>query len=217
MYRYILFDLDGTLTDPADGITKCVQFALAHFGIAAECDALTCFIGPPLLEQFMAYAGFDREQAEEAVVWYRRRYTDIGIFENRVLDGVPALLRTLMAHGKTLCVASSKPEVFVRRILDKYGLTSFFTVICGGELDGRRTNKAEVIAETLARLGYQGDRRDVLMVGDRIHDVMGGTACHVDTLGVTFGYAPAGELEASAAVAVVDSMEEVQNFILKNE
>lgn len=214
MYQYILFDLDGTLTDPEEGITKCVAFALAHFGIEADPKNLTEFIGPPLMEQFMAYAGFDRETAVEAVEWYRKRYRGTGIFENRVIDGVPAMLETLKNAGKILCVASSKPEEFCRRILEKFGLSEYFTVICGSEMDGRRTKKADVIEETLARLGYAGDRRDVLMVGDRIHDVEGGAACRVDTLGVSFGYAPEGELENSAAVAIADTAEAVTAFIL---
>ena len=215
MYRYCFFDLDGTLTDPAEGITRSVQFALAHFGIEVPAESLTDFIGPPLLEQFMAYAGFDREQASEAIVWYRKRFSVTGIFENRVLDGVPEMLKTLTDAGRILCVSSSKPEFYVRRILDRFGLTDRFSVICGSELDGRRTDKAEVIEETVRRLGYVGDRRDILMIGDRIHDIEGAEACKIDALGVTFGFAPEGELERSCAVGLVDSPAAAAAFILR--
>ncbi len=209
MKRYILFDLDGTLTDPAEGITRCVAYALDAFGIHAEPGTLTEFIGPPLLDQFMAYAQFDRETAQAAIEKYRERFRDIGIFENRVLDGVPEMLATLCENGHILAVASSKPEVFVVRILEKYGLSDFFTVVCGSTLDGARSKKADVIEETLRRLAEKfpdadfSDRTACLMVGDRIHDIEGAAACHMDAVGVTFGYAPEGELEHSDAVAVI--------------
>lgn len=219
MYRYLLFDLDGTLTDPAEGITKCVSYALAHFGIEAEPEALKSFIGPPLLDQFMAYAGFDRETAAAAVEKYRERFRDIGIFENRVLDGIPELLCTLQKNGYVLCVSSSKPEIFVNRILEKYGLAQYFCVTVGAELDGRRGKKAEVIEETLARLGKHypeedfSDRSHCLMIGDRIHDIAGAETCRMDALGVTFGYAAPGELEASTAVGIASTTDEILAFV----
>ena len=142
MYRYLLFDLDGTLTDPAEGITNCVAYALSHFGITAEPASLTSFIGPPLVDQFMAYAGFDRETALLAVEKYRERFRDIGIFENRVLDGIPALLHTLCKNGYVLCNSSSKPEIFVNRILERYDLMQYFCVTVGAELDGTRSKKS---------------------------------------------------------------------------
>lgn len=219
MYRYLLFDLDGTLTDPAEGITNCVSYALSHFGIDAAPDTLKSFIGPPLIDQFMAYAGFDRDTAVLAVEKYRERFRDIGIFENRVLDGIPALLYTLCQKGYILCVSSSKPEVFVRRILDKYGLAQYFRVVVGSELDGTRCAKNEVIEETLVRLAVQfpetdfSDRTQCLMIGDRIHDIEGAEACGMDALGVTFGYAAAGELETSSAKGIASTTEEILTFV----
>ncbi len=219
MIKYILFDLDGTLTDPAEGITRCVAYALDAFGIHAAPETLTDFIGPPLLEQFMAYAHFDRDTALRAVNKYRERFRDIGIFENRVLDGVPDMLKTLRENGHILAVASSKPEVFVRQVLDKYGLSDFFSIICGSELDGTRSKKAEVIEETLTRLAASfpnedfSDRSRCLMVGDRIHDIEGAVACHMDAVGVTFGYAPEGELENSRAIAVISGWNELIKLI----
>ena len=219
MYRYLLFDLDGTLTDPAEGITNCVAYALAHFGIEAEPSSLTSFIGPPLLDQFMAYAGFDRETSAAAVEKYRERFRDIGIFENRVLDGIPELLHTLCKNGYVLCISSSKPEIFVNRILEKYDLAKYFCVTVGAELDGRRGKKADVILETLRRLGERfpdadfSDRSSCLMIGDRIHDMEGAEACGMDALGVTFGYAAPGELEASAAKGIASTTEEILSFV----
>lgn len=214
MYRYLLFDLDGTLTDPAEGITKCVQFALRHFGIDVPAESLTAFIGPPLTEQFMAYAGFSRTQAEEAVVWYRKRFSDTGIFENRVLDGIPEMLSALKAAGRVLCVASSKPTVYVERILEKFGLSGYFSVVVGSELDGRRTKKCEVIEEVLAQLGYAGDRTDVLMIGDREHDILGAKACGIASMGVRFGFAAPGELEAAGAGLLADTPQDAAEQLL---
>ena len=219
MYRYLIFDLDGTLTVPAEGITKCVAYALEHFGITAEPETLTSFIGPPLLDQFMSYAGFDRETAITAIEKYRERFRDIGIFENRVLDGIPELLHILCKNEYFLCVSSSKPEIFVNRILEKYDLAQYFTVTVGAELDGRRGKKAEVIEETLRRLGQRypdadfSDRSACLMIGDRIHDIEGAEACHMDALGVTFGYAAPGELENSSAKGIASTTAEILAFV----
>ncbi len=223
MYRYLLFDLDGTLTDPAEGITKCVAYALAHFGIEAAPDTLKSFIGPPLLDQFMAYAGFDRDTASAAVDKYRERFRDIGIFENRVLDGIPEMLAVLRDAGYVLCVSSSKPEIFVNRILEKYDLAQYFTVVVGSELDGSRGKKADVIEETLSRLGRLypaenfADRASCLMIGDRIHDMEGAQACRMDALGVTFGYAAPGELENSSAKGIASTTDEILAFIGCNQ
>ncbi|MBO5649309.1 MAG: HAD hydrolase-like protein [Clostridia bacterium] len=219
MYRYLLFDLDGTLTDPAEGITSCVSYALAHFGIHADPKALTAFIGPPLREQFMEYAGFDSDTAEQAVAKYRERYSTTGIFENRVLDGIPSLLARLRDDGYILCVSSSKPEVFVVRTLEKFGLADLFTVTVGSELDGTRVKKAEVIEETLRRLACRfpaedfTDRSACLMIGDRIYDIDGAAACGMDAVGVSFGYAAPGELESSCARAVIHTPNALLAFL----
>lgn len=218
MYRYLLFDLDGTLTDPAEGITNCVSYALRHFGIEAKPETLLSFIGPPLLDQFMREAHFDRETAAAAVEKYRERFRDTGIFENRVLDGVPEMLERLESRGFVLAVASSKPEVFVRRILEKYELERYFTVICGSELDGTRVEKAAVIEETLLRLAKLypcedfSDRSSCLMIGDRVHDIEGARKCRMDALGVTFGYAAPGELENAAPAGIVSSWDALIAF-----
>ncbi len=150
MWNTILFDLDGTLTDSAEGITKSVQYALAHFGIQeTDLKKLECFVGPPLKEQFMKYCGFSEEQGQEAVRVYRERYSKIGIWENHAYMGIKEMLAKLCTRGYTLGVASSKPTHFVKQILERFELLPYFEVVVGSELDGSRTDKAEVIEEAL--------------------------------------------------------------------
>ncbi len=203
MADYILFDLDGTLTDPKEGITKCVQYALAKFGIAADCDALVPFIGPPLLDSFRDFYHMTDEQAQQAVAYYRERFAPVGIFENGVYPGIPALLEALCAAGKRLAVATSKPTVYSVQICDRFGLSEYFETIVGSELDGRRTDKAEVVAEALRQMGAQAE--NAVMVGDRSYDILGAHRCGVRAVGVTYGYAAPGELEQAGADAVADS------------
>ncbi len=209
-YTHAIFDLDGTLTDPKEGITKCVQYALKSFGIDEELDNLTCFIGPPLAEMFHTTYGVDGAKAVEK---YRERYRDIGIFENAVYDGVPELLRALKAAGVKVALATSKPEVFALRILEKYKIAEYFDVSVGSELDGRRTDKAEVVAEALRRLGNP-DKSGVIMIGDRSHDVIGAEKCGVGCIGVSFGYAAEGELKTAGAIKIADSVSELQKLLL---
>ena len=155
MYRYILFDLDGTLTDPKEGITKCVQYALRYFGIEADIEDLVDFIGPPLLESFQKYYHLDDEQGHMALKKYRERFSNIGIFENGVYPGIAELLSTLKAQGRGIALATSKPGVYAKRILERYELLPYFDVVVGSELDGRRTDKGEVITEALTPVHSQ--------------------------------------------------------------
>lgn len=213
-YTTILFDLDGTLTDPWLGITTCVQYALNAFGVEdVPLENLTKFIGPPLKESFMEYYGFDADQAELAVEKYRERFHDTGIFENKVYLGIPELLTSIRDAGKRLAVASSKPEVFVVRILEHFDLAGYFEVVKGSHLDGRRTKKSEVIEAALEELKFT-DRSKVLMVGDRLHDVEGAKEAGLDCAGVTFGYGGFEELEAAGATYIVDTPEALEALIL---
>ena len=210
MSEVILFDLDGTLTDSAPGITRCVQYALRHFGIhEPDLEKLECFVGPPLKEMFMEYAGFDSMQADEAVAKYRERYTEKGIFENSVYEGIPQLLSKCREKGRILGVASSKPRVFVEKILEYFDLRKYFTVVVGAELDGTRTDKAEVIEEALRQLGCENNRQKVLMVGDRLHDVKGAAACGLQCVGCAYGYGGREELRQAGAVYIADTVEEL--------
>ena len=213
MSVYILFDLDGTLTDPKEGITRCVQYALSKFGIQTECEALTRFIGPPLAESFERFYGLSRAESERAVAYYRERFTDTGIFENRGIDGIPARLDTISDAGAKLALATSKPQVFAERILNKYGLSKPFSVIVGSELDGRRTDKAEVVAAALQMLGAE-DKRKALMVGDRRHDIIGAHKNGIRACGVTFGYSEPGELESCGADRIADSVETLRDVLI---
>ena len=178
MYKAIFFDLDGTLTESGEGITKSVQYALEKLGKPEEdLDKLRVFIGPPLMEQFMKYADVDETEARRAVEYYRERYAVKGIFENRPYDGVENLLRELKGRGYILAVASSKPEYYVTKILDYFNLSSYFEVVVGSEMNGARTSKTEVIEEALKRLNMSDRRKEVLMVGDKEHDVLGARSC----------------------------------------
>ena len=192
MIKYILFDLDGTLTNPKEGITKCVQHALRYFGIERECDELVSFIGPPLKEQFMKYAALSEKDAEKAVEVYRERFAPIGLFENEIYDGVLEMLQELKNQGKILAIATSKPHVFAQKIADKYGISPYLSHLSGSELDGRNTDKAQVIKNAMAALGAKP--QETVMVGDRIHDCEGARKCKIKCVGVSYGFAAEGEL-----------------------
>ena len=216
MYQYLLFDLDGTLTDPKEGITKSVQHALRHFGIEVEDpDTLTPYIGPPLIPSFMEFHGLSREQAEEALMVYRERFSTVGLFENEVLEGVPEMLRSLKEKRRFVAVASSKPEEYVRRILDHVDLLQFFDEVVGASMDEKRSAKKDIIEEALLRMGKASGDKSILMIGDRKHDVEGARLCNLDSLGVYTGFAPEGELEEAGATYVFHTIGEMAAFLLQ--
>lgn len=219
-YKYLLFDLDGTLTDPREGITTSVQYALRAFGIEeTDLDKLTPFIGPPLRESFMQFYGFTIEQAETAVEKYREWFRPKGIFQNSMYPGIKEMLEMLSKNGKILAVASSKPQIFVEQILHHFGIYQYFTVIVGSELDGRRDTKEEVVAEALRQLKESGMQETAaskaVMIGDRKFDIAGGKEHGLITAGVTFGYAAEGELEEAGADFVVDTVEELGRLLMQ--
>ena len=206
----ILFDLDGTLTASGPGILASVRHALTSLGepIPAP-DVLDGFIGPPLLDSFRGLCGLDEHRSWAAVAAYREDYVARGQFENSVYDGIPELLAGLRDAGRTLAVATSKAEVYAHSILEHFDLAGFFEVVTGSELDGRRTAKAEVIAETLRRLGRPRSEAPAgagaVMIGDRSHDVVGALACGVPCVGALWGYGSAEELRGAGASALADS------------
>ena len=213
MYKVILFDLDGTLTESGEGITKSVQYALEGIGKPeADLEKLKAFVGPPLTEMFMKYAQVDEETAKKAVEIYRERYSVTGIFENAVYPGIEDMLAQLKKKGYILAVASSKPEVYVKKILDHFGLTQYFTEIGGSEMDGRRTNKTEVIEDVLRRLDMDKHREQVIMIGDKEHDVYGARKAGLECIAVSFGYGTKEELTNAEPLKIVDSAEEIVNF-----
>ena len=188
MYQLVLFDLDGTLTDPGVGITNSVAHALKKFGLAVpERAALYKFIGPPLHESFERYYGFSQEQAQTAVAYYREYFREKGIYENFVYDGVEELLKALRGAGRTLAVATSKPEVFAKQILEHFHLDPYFTYVAGANLDGTRTRKDQVIACALRGCGVEAPAAAV-MVGDREYDIWGARKQGLDSIGVLYGY-----------------------------
>ena len=214
-YKYFLFDLDGTLTDPFLGITNSVAYSLKHYGINVEDrKELACFIGPPLYESYEKYYGFSHEGAVEAVEKYREYYRDKGIFENRLYDGIAHMLKTLKKSGKTVIMATSKPTVFARRIAEHYGIMEYFDVLVGSELDGKRVDKAEVIEEALRQAGFP-ERSECIMVGDRLHDIIGAKKNSLTSIGVLYGYGSREELSEAGADLMVETVDELLEVLNK--
>lgn len=213
-YRYLLFDLDGTLTDPKPGITGCVAYALESFGIHVEnLDTLTCFIGPPLVDSFMEFYGFSKEQAEAACAKYRERFSVTGLYENAVYDGIPELLNDLKKEGYQIILATSKPHVYANKILEHFQLAQYFDFVAGSELNGTRNTKGDVISYALQSC-HITDCSQALMIGDRKHDIIGAKENHLTCLGVLFGYGDRPEHEAAGADYIVETVEELRRFLL---
>ena len=213
MYRVILFDLDGTLTDSGEGITKSVQYAIEKLGMGEyPLEELRSFVGPPLMEQFMNFFHISQERAKEAVGYYRERYSLVGLYENRPYDGISKLLKELKEQGYLLGVASSKPEYFVDKILQHFSLDSYFDAVVGSELSGQRTSKSEVVEEALRRLGVSDRRQEVVLVGDRKFDVLGARAMGIDCVAVSYGYGDMQELMEVNLVYISKSVEELADF-----
>ncbi len=213
----ILWDLDGTLTDPMLGITSAVQYALRAFSIE-ETDRrkLYPFIGPPLKESFMRFYGFSDVDATRAVGKYREYFSETGIFQNEVYPGIPELLKQLSLAERISMLATSKPTVFARRILSHFQLEDYFSFVAGSELDGTRTQKAEVVRYALEQAGRPVAEKAVL-IGDRCYDVVGAHDVGIACIGVTYGYGSRKELEQAGADAVVDSVEELYALLLKKD
>lgn len=203
MKQIILFDLDGTVTDPKEGITRSVQYALAQLGIHVDdLDTLEPFIGPPLLDSFMLHFGMDEATARGAIEQYRVRYRDGGIFESTLYGGMDALLASLKASGHKVLLATSKPEVFARQILAHFGIDGHFDIIAGSELDNTRTDKAEVIRYALARLPG-ADPAQAVMIGDTRFDILGAKAAGLASIGVLYGYGDEASLREAGADWIV--------------
>jgi phosphoglycolate phosphatase len=205
----ILFDLDGTLTEPREGITRSVQYALAQLDIhEPDLAALEHFIGPPLLQCFMHTYQLSEELGWQAVNHYRERFKVTGLYENRVFDGIDALLGQLVAQGRTLYIATSKPTVFAREIARHFGFDRHFKVIYGSELDGTRTDKVELIRHLLAEEGL--DPADCLMIGDRKHDLIGAHRNGLQAVGIGYGFGSHAELMAESPAWYFASLAELQ-------
>ena len=212
-YQIVLFDLDGTLTDPGVGITNSVAYALKKYGIeVAVKTQLYPFIGPPLSDSFEKYYGFSEEEAKHAVVLYREYFREKGIFENEVYDGIAPMLKQLKNSGKTLIVATSKPEIFARQILEHFQLDGYFRYIAGANLDGTRTKKNKVIEYALETCGII-DRSSVVMIGDRDYDIIGAQKAGLDSVGVLYGYGDRAELEWAKATYIAKTVSDLDRLL----
>lgn len=216
MYQTIVFDLDGTLTDPGIGIANSVMYALEQYDIhVTDRSDLYSFIGPPLMESFEHYYGFDHLQAEEAVGFYREYFSEKGIYENRPYKGIDQLLTRMKAAGKALLVATSKPEKFADEILRHFELYDFFDVVAGSKLDGTRVAKSEVISYALQKAQIDVGE-SIIMVGDREYDVAGAKEIGIASLGVLYGYGSREELILAGAGYLAENVEEVGDIILSH-
>lgn len=213
MYNIVLFDLDGTLTDPGLGITNSVAYALKKWNIeVADRTTLYKFIGPPLSDSFKRYYGFSEEDSLKAIEYYREYFRDKGIFENEVYEGVVDLLETLRAQGKKVVLATSKPEGFAKTILEHFQLAKYFDFVAGASMDESRNKKGAVIAYALESCGIT-DKSAVVMVGDREHDVLGAKENDLDSIGVLFGYGSREELEAAGATYIAETVSDILKFV----
>jgi phosphoglycolate phosphatase len=212
-YPVIFFDLDGTLTDPAEGITKSVQYALTKFGIDAALDDLRGFIGPPLQHSFMNSYRFDASTARQAVEYYREYFAVTGIFQNLLIPGIPELLARMKNNGSRLAVVTSKPAFYAEQVVRHFGLDHFFDAVVGPGLDLANAEKQVLIGEAMSR--YDGKRAgDFIMIGDREHDVIGAHANGIASIGVTYGVGSREELIAANATHVVDTLTELEALLL---
>ncbi|MDO4633829.1 MAG: HAD hydrolase-like protein [Eubacteriales bacterium] len=210
--KYLLFDLDGTLTDSEEGIAKSVAFALEHMGIhETDQENLRRFIGPPLMDSFTGYYGMTEEEAVAAIRKFDERYNDVGLFENRVYEGIPQLLADLKAAGKKLILATSKPLPLARRIMDRFELTQYFDDLQGPAGHGNLDRKQDVVAKALEENGIT-DLSEAIMIGDRLHDVLGARACGLDCVGVLYGFGDRSEMEKYEAAYIAETVEEVRKL-----
>ncbi len=211
---YILFDLDGTLTDPMEGITNAVIYALEQFDISGFKNTdLLHFIGPPLKDSFMQYFGFDEARALEAIGYFRVYFKEKGIFENIPYDGIKEMLNDLKNKGCILAVATSKPEPFALDILKHFGMSDYFDFVGGSKLDNTRTAKADVIAHVLEHLPVTATSK-LFMVGDRKHDIIGAQAHDISSIGVLYGYGSEEELVAAQANHIVKNVDELKRLLM---
>lgn len=216
-YKVILFDLDGTLSDPKVGITKSVQYALHKMDIVEpDIDKLECFIGPPLQVSFAEYYNFDEAHTQKAINLYRERFKEKGMFENELYSNIALLLKSLKEQGFTLVVATSKPTIFAEKILNYFNIDQYFELIVGSNLDGTRASKTEIIQYILDKYD-EHKRGDFIMIGDRKHDIIGASNTGIDSIGVTFGYGSFEELSNSNPTYIVKSVNQLKDFLMDSQ
>lgn len=212
-YDWLLFDLDGTLTDPFEGITRSVEYALNAFGIEVEDRReLAPFIGPPLVESLTERYGFTMEDAVAAVAKYREYFAVKGLYENELFEGIPELLRDCRTAGYKISMATSKPTHYARIIAEHFDIARYFDAIHGSSLDGTRITKSSVVAEAVAEEHLDPSR--ALMIGDRRHDVEGAREHGISTVGVLYGYGSREEHTAAGAAYIVKDLSELRELLI---
>jgi phosphoglycolate phosphatase len=216
MYTTFLFDLDGTLTDPKEGIINAVLYVLEKMGIEeVNISELDSFIGPPIQQSFADRYNMNEIEVERAVFYFREYLKQSGLLENKVYDGIGALLQELKDAGNRLFVATSKPTVFAKQVIEHFQLTSFFEEIVGSNLDGTRIKKEEIIAHIL-QTNEELQKEEMVMIGDRKHDVIGANSNGIASIGVLYGYGNENELSDAGAIHIVKDVEELQRFCIEN-
>lgn len=213
-YQTIIFDLDGTLTDSQTGIINSLAYAFKQMGLPLPVQSqLKKFIGPPLSQSFQDFCGLNDIETQKTISYYRQYFADKGWKENQLLPGARELLAKLKQAGKTLLVASSKPEIFVKQILDHFEIDSYFTVIAGASLDDSRSQKSAVIAHALKTAKIE-ELKGCVMVGDRKHDVEGAKVQGLPTIGLLLGFGSRQELEESGAIAIAENFQDLEKILL---
>lgn len=211
MYDLVLFDLDGTLVNSEEGVTKSVQYALLAYGINEDNqENLKRFIGPPLVDGFMDFYNMSEKDALGAVAKYRERYSKTGVYENELMPNTKMVLKALKDKGVKIALATSKPHVFAKEVLNSFELTKYFDILVGAEFDGTRNDKADVIKEVLKQAE---EYKNPVMIGDRKHDIEGARKNNIPFIGVSFGFAPEGEFEEYGVKDVADSMIELLEML----
>lgn len=211
--KYILFDLDGTITDSAPGITNSVRHTLTYYGMEEnDLAVLNKFVGPPLISSFKNIYGFSQEKAEEAVRYYREYYSVKGIFESVLYDGIKELLEVLSKTDKKVILATAKPEPYTKRILEYFGLLQYFDFVAGSTFDGTRAEKDEIITYALNTLSIT-DTKECVMIGDRCYDIDGAHVNEMEAVGVLYGYGSSEELSGSKADYLVNSVSELKTLL----
>ncbi len=213
-YKVILFDLDGTLSDPKEGITKSIQYAFAKLNRQVPAlDELECYIGSPLHVSFAEYPGFNKETIQKAIGFYRERFKKYGMFENELYEEIPDLLKQLKANGCILAIATSKLTVFAEEIAKYFAIAPYFDIIVGSNLDGTRSAKTDII-RYLLNYYREYEPSDFIMIGDRKYDLIGANNIGIDCVGVTYGYGSREELLQYKPTFIADSVQDIENILL---
>ena len=207
----LLFDFDGTVFDTVEGITKSIQYALRKHGRDAELEELRCFAGPPLVDKFMEVYEVSKEEAEQLVTDFRERYVPIGVYESSPFPGIRELLEALRAAGKKVAVATSKPQPLAELLLERAGLRELFDVVVGSGGGVNNDAKWQIVTRAMELCGAKPE--NCVLVGDTKYDVEGARKCGIPCIGVRWGYAVEGELEAAGAEMVVETVKEVKAMI----